>query len=139
MAENYWAECPRTALVCIDAWERGVPLGRLYTPRFPQGIEFYGLTHFLQEMEATLDTMELPTAFSGLRSFGTSSQSPPQLSPAGERTGKLATFSLRVLFRQNVSWQGSVTWLEGRQSQSFRSVLELVLMIRSALDCRESA
>ncbi len=70
MAEISWAEGPRTALVCIDAWERGVPVGRLYTPRFPQGIESYGLTHFLQEMEATLDTLELPTAFSGLRSFG---------------------------------------------------------------------
>ncbi len=139
MAEISWAEGPRTALVCIDAWERGVPVGRLYTPRFPQGIDFYGLTHFLQEMEETLDTMELPTAFSGLRSFGAFHQSPPQLSPAGERMGKLATFSLRVLFRQNVSWQGSVTWLEGRQSQSFRSVLELVLMIRSALSCQESA
>ena len=63
MAEISWAEGPRTALVCIDAWERGVPVGRLYTPRFPQGIEFYGLTHFLQEMEATLDTLEDPIEY----------------------------------------------------------------------------
>lgn len=63
MAEISWAEGPRTALLCIDAWERGVPVGRLYTPRFPQGTEFYGLTHFLQEMEATLDTLEDPIEY----------------------------------------------------------------------------
>lgn len=139
MAENGWTEGPGTALVCIDAWDRGVPTGRMYTPRFPQGIEFYGLTHFLQEMEETLDTMELPTAFSGLRSFAPRSHSSLQEALHSERMGKLATFSLRVLFRQNVSWQGSVTWLEGRQTQSFRSVLELVLMVRDALNCRETA
>lgn len=139
MAENSWTDGPKTALVCIDAWVRGVPVGRLYTPHYPQGIDFYGLTSFLQEMEDTLDTMELPTAFSGLRSFGPRGERFPQMSSPSEKTGKLATFALRILFRQNVSWQGSITWLEGRQTLSFRSVLELVLMMRDALSCPESA
>jgi hypothetical protein len=53
--------------------------------------------------------------------------------PQEERVGKLATFSLRVLFQQNASWQGVITWLEGRQSQSFRSVLDLTHHLNSAL------
>ena len=53
------------------------------------------------------------------------------------REGKLGTFALRVLFRQNASWQGSVTWLEENREESFRSALELIWLIDSAL--RESA
>jgi len=49
------------------------------------------------------------------------------------REGKLATFAVRILFRQNASWQGSVTWLEGDRSQSFRSALELILLMDNAL------
>lgn len=52
--------------------------------------------------------------------------------------GKRATFALRVLFRQNASWQGSVTWLEGGQEESFRSVLELLMLMNSALTEEEN-
>ncbi|MCI9263720.1 MAG: hypothetical protein HFF06_04025 [Oscillospiraceae bacterium] len=50
------------------------------------------------------------------------------------RTGELATFDIRILFRQNSSWQGSVLWQEGDREESFRSVLELVLLMDSAMD-----
>ncbi len=139
MAAASWGEGPRTCVVCIDTWRKGVPTGRLYTPRSPQGRTFYSLIHFLREMEAALDTMELPTAFAGLRSFGERSQTVQEQPPPGGRTGKVATFALRVLFRQNVSWQGSVAWLEGKQEQSFRSALELVLMMSDALQQQDSA
>ena len=47
--------------------------------------------------------------------------------------GKVATFSLKILFRQNSSWQGAVSWMEGGRSQNFRSVLELIFLMDSAL------
>ena len=47
--------------------------------------------------------------------------------------GALATFRLRILFRQNTSWQGLVTWIEGQQEQRFRSFLELAMLLDSAL------
>jgi hypothetical protein len=46
----------------------------------------------------------------------------------------LSTFAVRVMFRQNASWQGSVTWVEGKREEQFRSVLELLLLVKSALD-----
>ena len=49
------------------------------------------------------------------------------------RTGRRATFAVRVLFRQNATWQGSVTWMEKNQEESFRSVLELLLLMNSAV------
>ena len=53
--------------------------------------------------------------------------------PLPASRGELATFAVRIIFRQNASWQGSVVWLEGEREESFRSALELVLLMDSAL------
>lgn len=42
-----------------------------------------------------------------------------------------ATFIVKVLYRENKSWQGRVTWTEENKTQSFRSVLELINLIDS--------
>jgi len=129
----------RTTIVCIDSYEDGVPAGRFYNPSFPNGETFRGVVRFLSRMEDTLDRMNYPQAFTTVRAF--SAARPNMGSPSGEnlRDGKLATFAVRILFRQNASWQGSVTWLEGDSSQSFRSVLELLLLMDSALQGGMSA
>ena len=45
---------------------------------------------------------------------------------------------MRVIFRQNASWQGSVTWLEEEKEENFRSVLELVLLMHSATSLEDT-
>ncbi|MBR2009616.1 MAG: hypothetical protein IJ936_05780 [Peptococcaceae bacterium] len=45
----------------------------------------------------------------------------------------LATFKVKVLFRQGASWQGKVEWVEEGMETSFRSALELVKLMDSAL------
>ena len=58
--------------------------------------------------------------------------------PKGEvQSGKCGTFAMRVYFRQNASWQGSVSWLEGDREERFRSVLELAFLLNSALSGEE--
>ena len=47
--------------------------------------------------------------------------------------GKVGTFRIRIMFRQNSSWQGNITWLDGKMEESFRSVLELLILMDSAL------
>lgn len=39
--------------------------------------------------------------------------------------------------RQNATWQGSVTWVDKKEKQQFRSALELLKLIESALDEEE--
>ena len=123
----------RTTVVCIDEYEDGVPVGRFYNPYSPNGEKFRGIVRFLGRMEDTLDRMNYPQAFTTARAFSRPYSN--MAAPSGEklREGKIATFAVRILFRQNASWQGSVTWLENDHSQSFRSVLELVLLMDSAL------
>ena len=48
------------------------------------------------------------------------------------------TFIVRIMNRQNSTWQGSVTWVDNQETQKFRSALELVKMIDGALDSREN-
>lgn len=132
-----WGEEHRTTTVCIDSFVNAVPTGRFYNPCLPEGRVFHSLAQFLQEMEHILDTMDFPKAFSEIRTFAPPPALPQHTCPNQQQTGRLATFAIRILFRQNMSWQGSVTWLEGQQEQSFRSALELILLICNALSYRE--
>lgn len=123
----------RTTVVCVDTYEKQIPIGRLYNPSC-EGTQFHGLMDFLLKMEELLDGMQFPQSFTAVRTFA----SPPERTrgaPPGEepQEGGRGTFAVRVIFRQNASWQGSVTWLEGGREESFRSVLELVLLMDSAL------
>lgn len=54
-----------------------------------------------------------------------------EMSGSEKNTG---TFIVKVLDRQNATWQGSVIWVEEHRERYFRSALELLKMIDGALD-----
>ena len=133
MSTKRWEDGYRTTMICIDTYEKNVPVGRFYNPYCPEGSAFYGAIDLIKKMETMLDQMSFPQSFSAVRSFA----GKPTVDLNGgnkeaRHKGKVATFSLRVLFRQNTSWQGSISWLEGKRDETFRSVLELLLLIDSA-------
>lgn len=135
MPMKQWGNAYRTTVVCVDSYDEHVLRGRLYNPHQPEGIAFRSAMEFLLRMEDLLDDMHFPQSFSAVRSFGAPPERTAALPPAAERQeGQRATFAVRVLFRQNASWQGSLTWLEEGKEESFRSVLELLLLMHSALD-----
>lgn len=129
----------RTMLVCVDACTDGVLSGRFYNPFQPDGKAFQSLSQFLIQMDRTLDDMDFPRAAAQMRTF--SKDPPPGMTfpETVEKTGRQATFAVRILFRQNASWQGSVKWLEGKQEQTFRSALELIFLMNSALNDQQAA
>ena len=126
-------ELYRTSIVCIDRYQDGVPEGRIYHPDGGKS-SFQSLAQFLMQMDDHLNEWELPQSFTAVRSFGTKTEITVDQAEENEnKRGDLATFALRVLFRQNASWQGSVTWMENGRSESFRSALELIFLTDSAL------
>lgn len=128
----------RSTVVCVDHYENHILAGRMYNPFCPEGKQFNSLIEYMLEMESLLDEMQFPQPFASRRTFFDSDTA--RLSVAGENfpeLGKLATFQVRILFRQNASWQGSVLWLEGEREESFRSVLELALLMDSALSAKK--
>lgn len=128
-AEMRTGACAST-LLCVDNYREEVPQGSLYPPGAERGEQFRSLTQCLLKMEGILSSRLSFQPPAATRSFGP----PPEerASPA-HRAGKLATFSIQILFRQNASWQGCVTWVEAERSERFRSVLELVLLMDGAL------
>jgi len=48
------------------------------------------------------------------------------------------SFLVRIKYRQNTSWQGTIQWMGGKQTRHFRSCLELVLLIEEALASDEA-
>ncbi len=131
---NSCGNASRINLLFIDGYENKVLRGRFGSAQNNEEIPFVSTIDFLAKMESVLEEMKLPQAFSERRTFRkTGSVAPPEGSAQEFRKGELATFTLRVLFRQNASWQGSLHWQEEEQVESFRSVLELLLLIDSAL------
>ena len=127
----------RSMMVCIDAYENQVPVGRFYTPNYQDEVDFQGVIDFIKKMESTLDQLSFAQGFASIRSF---SKAPVMdyrsASDGNVRSGKVATLDVRILFRQNASWQGSVTWMEGKREEAFRSVLELLFLLDSAATVR---
>ena len=124
----------RTTVVCVDGYENKVPVGRWYNSQYETGATFHGVMELMLSLESMLEEAKFPQSFSNRRTFGPPGECATET--AGEdavKEGKLATFALRILFRQNASWQGSVFWYEGKQEESFRSLLELLVLIDSAL------
>lgn len=124
----------RSTIVCIDSYDDRVLGGRYYNPGQKDGAQFLGLMDFLLKMEQMLNLMELPQSFTSPRTFIRPAEPVSTGAPGnGHRNGALATFEIKILFRQNASWQGCVTWLEKGKEERFRSVLELAILMDSAL------
>ena len=82
--------------------------------------------------------MECPQASVRSRRFGAGRKNAERASIAEELLPKpdqeaIATFAVKVLFRQGANWQGKLAWTEGNTEMAFRSVLEMVKLMDSAL------
>ncbi len=85
------------------------------------------MTQFIKRMDQALDLAD------SLEPFDIGAL------PSGScKTGSAATFAVRIMFRKNGSWQGFATWLDRRQEFSFKSALELVLILGDALELKEA-
>ena len=139
MLDRTWCNEYRITTVCIDSYLNGELKGRFYDPYCGEGVQFHSVTQFLMQMEQAMDEMGFPKAFTETRVFTSPAVLPTCSAEKRDYTGKRATFALRILFRQNSSWQGSVTWLEGKQERSFRSVLELIRLMDNALSYADAS
>ena len=133
MLQQIWAGENRKMTVCVDSYEDGILKGRFYNP-YREMERFESLMQFLLGVESVLEEQQIPQSYTSVRKFS-------ELIPAGKgsvasgriRKGAKATFEVQVLFRQHTSWQGVIIWRERKMEQSFRSVLELVMLMDSAL------
>lgn len=132
---------PNFINMCIDNINDGELSGRIYHCYSKEPWKFTNILQLIELADDFFDKLEFPQASTSVRSF-TSTQfsgvdrldkvrSPEDFI---ENRGQKGTFFLNVRYRQNSSWQGSVTWVEEQREQHFRSALELLKLIDGALD-----
>lgn len=46
-------------------------------------------------------------------------------------------FVITVRSQENHTWQGTVSWVEGKKQENFRSVLELLKLLDSAVEGKD--
>ncbi len=49
------------------------------------------------------------------------------------------SFVVTVRGHENHTWQGSISWVEGKKQENFRSVLELLKLMDSAIEGSEDS
>lgn len=122
----------------VDSYAEKSVAGRLWHGCRGEEASFANLMQLLLLLDKILEGQDFPEAQLGCKSFAPPETLPCSLPTETAEVGKpscgaLASFRLKILFRQNASWQGIVTWTESRQEQSFRSALELIMLLDSAL------
>ena len=125
MIRKQWGNACVKHFICVDSYENRILQGRL-NGKGPEEIEFSSLMDLMVKLE------EQPAEAQATETEFYLDPPAQQLSPI--RRGAKATFELQILFRQHSSWQGLLKWREKNIEQSFKSVLELMMLIESALD-----
>lgn len=128
----------RTSIISIYQYEERNPQGIFYNSYYGEAIPFTNLTNLLFLIEDLLEELDCPQASTKDRSFQAVQRTKVRMTVAPsshtwENQELLATFTLKILFRQNGSWQGKLGWSEKNQEETFRSALELIKMMDNAL------
>ena len=122
--------------VCIDKAVNGILSGRLVCPILPHARHFTDVGNMLLQIEQILDTIGYPCAFQRLRSFN--NQLPKYSKPnfaekvipilPEQKKGELMTVVVRVISRQNASWQGIAETEDGKRLK-FESALTFLKLL----------
>lgn len=132
MDAKIWGRQYQSMVICVDSYDGGIPSGFITNPCLREPKPFHGTMQFLKAMERMLDDMECAEAHTFKTQYDAAAVG-VSVPEADRIRGKAATFAVQVIFRQNASWQGTVTWAERGKTTSFRSVLELIMLMDSAL------
>lgn len=143
--------CPNIVALCMDTYNTAQQEGRLYHQYITEPVRFTSLLEAVGRMDCFFDDISFPFASTEPRSFflerkGKRSSEPEKWNQRRKEVKRVetfdnvishrgtdATFLIRVQHRQHSSWQGEITWVDGRKKEYFRSALELVRLIDGAL------
>jgi hypothetical protein len=113
--------------------------------------EFKNLGELVLSISDRLDKTGFPQSATEMRSWKsgggltltktrgeTVSKKPDAASRRGVRSGA-PTFFVRIHYRENATWQGSIQWLETGGTRYFRSALELINLMQEAIDLSRPA
>ncbi len=134
---------PNMVMVCVDGVENGDIYGRYFHRYKKEETFFLNSAMLFSEVEQFYDILGYPQTAMRTRNF---IEREREKVPAKEHMtviydsqtlmqfrGKLATFLVGVISRQNASWQGDVVWMEQKIRKHFCSDMELVVFVDDAV------
>lgn len=101
----------KTFAIRVDSYQNGQMQGAIDSLFLPEPVEFESFPQLVMLIDELLDQEQL------------------QGSPIRRSTSFIPTFELEINFRQHHSWQGRIRKLDVEHETSFRSVLELIIVI----------
>ncbi len=139
--------------VCIDDNKDADYQGLIYHQYADEPIRFSGIAGMILEMENLFDEWDFPQRGLAERKFDRKKENHARpVNEAGDdklkieiisdthgvrnvqnKKGKLGTFVIQVVFRQDASWQGHVICQEENEKLDFNSALELIKIIDRAV------
>ena len=137
VANKMVSEDMRSCIIRVHRYDNKNPEGTFYNLYYGIEIPFGNLTRLLLLMDDMMDEIDCPQASIKSKRFVKTHKQPERDSIPNTlfdlKQDVLATFKIKVLFRQGASWQGKIHWLEENAETSFRSALELIKLMDSAL------
>lgn len=147
------AMVPSTAsrvVIRVEHYEADHMAGLLYNPYLDKIDTFNDVLQLTNKLDEMFDQMSFPQANMSYRSFNVRGKgkkagpAQPATAPVpskGVQTRMLDTvrrldkdvFLVHVQFRQNADWQGTVKWAGVDEEKRFRSMLELLMIMDTAL------
>ena len=127
----------KTNIVKLFSYENRNPVGVVRNLGYGKELYFENLTQLFLCVDYLMNMMDYPPETMMARSFyqdGEEASDWIEGRVAPKDAKVIASFKVDMLFRQNASWQGSLTWLEQELSAQFRSALELVFLLDSVLE-----
>lgn len=128
--------------VCIDEIKEELVAGRMYHCYSESPVLFSNQLQLITEMETLYDRLNFPQASTRDRTLktrkvqlviGEEAEAVKDEQDIKNQVGRKASFIVRVNSRQNATWQGSISWTEKGVTKHFRSALELLKLMDSAL------
>ncbi len=139
--------------VCVEGCADSDYQGIFYHQYSDDPIEFYGIKDLLTKMEGLYDEWDFPQRGLAQRYFGRDSRSEVTYKPkkhddkllidalqeqngirnVQNKKGKIGTFVIQVVYRQNATWQGHVIHQEKNEKKDFESAMELIRFIDGTL------
>ena len=133
--------------ICVDGTEEHTFQGRLYHCYSESPEYFTNVITLIKRMEGAMDSSGELQQSTELATFNKKKIKNKMITKGAERVmsaskvanqnGEKATFVVNVQYRQNSTWQGQVVWVEKNIRKSFRSTLEMLKLIDSALEMEE--
>lgn len=131
---------PSQCIITLASLRGRTMRGRVHSNYYKKSFRFNNECEMLNGMENLFDSLMFPQATFEARSFF--SKKTTQIfrraeSEMDDNTNNIpqegkTTFIVNVQYRQNATWQGTITWVEQNTTQHFRSAFEMLKLMDQA-------